>query len=887
MENATPMLRQYLEIKKQYPGTILFFRLGDFYEMFNEDALVGSRELEITLTARHKDTPNPIPMCGVPHHAAANYIARLVKKGYRVAICEQTETPTKGTKLVKREVVRVITPGTAIDPQLVESKYTVYLAAICGGGEIFGAAFLETSSGQFLATEISGADSLQKVCDEIESYAPRELLYPRSLEKTITQMFGVSKNADTGSLFEDGLQRSTETSLTLTQLDDADFDLRDSENLLKRQMEVGELSGFGLGDKNAAISAAGACLKYARETQRATAGHISEINYFESNDFLVLDAVTLRNLEVFESRGEKSKNTLFGVIDECITGMGSRLLKQWLTRPSIKRSEIQTRLSAVTELSDLILRDKLRFLMKDVSDLERLIGRLNYGTASPRDLIALRRSIGQAPLVNETLADASSLLLQVLSENIFELPEIRDLIDKAISDEPPINITDGGVIRDGYDAELDELRGISTSAKQTIAAFEEKERTRTGISNLKIRFNNVFGYYIEISKGNVSRVPDDYERRQTLANAERYSTPQLKEWEQKILGAEDRIAQIETTLFQEVRAKVCEETRKLQSTARAFATLDALCSLAEVAAKRNYVCPVLHDGDEIEIKSGRHPVVEASLGTSFIPNDLVMNNSTDRLLVITGANMGGKSTVLRQVAIIQILGQIGSFVPASAAKLPVLDRIWTRVGASDDLASGRSTFMVEMTETAAILHNATPRSLVLLDEIGRGTSTFDGLSIAWSVAEYLHNSQEHSAKTLFATHYHELTELAENLPGAKNYQITAAEKDGNVVFLHKLEPGKASKSYGIAVAKLAGLPQTVIERAKGVLEKLEKYELAVFADEKKTGLAKAAAGHAASQYSLFAVTNETAIDELRNTEITTLSAEESKQLLTKIKDKIV
>lgn len=889
MENATPMLRQYLEIKKLYPGTILFFRLGDFYEMFNEDALVGSRELEITLTARHKDTPNPIPMCGVPHHAASNYIARLVRKGYRVAICEQTETPGKGTKLVKREVVRVITPGTAIDPQLVESKESVYLAAICGSGETFGAAFLETSSGHFSATEIVGVDSLQKICNEIEAYSPRELLYPRSLEKLISQFFRSSKNVDSNTLFEDGgSSRSSDfPAITLTPIDDADFDRQDAENLLKRQMKVAELSGFGLGGKNAAISAAGACLKYAQETQRTAAGHISEIKYFESADFMILDAVTLRNLEIFESRGEKSRNTLLGVIDECVTGMGSRLLKQWVSRPSVKRSEIQTRLSAVTELSDSILRDKLRFLMKDVSDLERLIGRLNLGTASPRDLIALRRSIGQAPRVNEVLADSKPLLLQVLSENIFELPEIRDLIDRAISDEPPINVSDGGVIRDGFNDELDELRGISTSAKQTIAAFEEKERTRTGISNLKIRFNNVFGYYIEISKGNVSRVPEDYERRQTLTNAERYTTPQLKEWEQKILGAEDRIAQIESELFLQVRSKVCEETRKLQSTARAFATLDALCALAETAAKRNYTCPVLHDGDDIEIKNGRHPVVEASLGASFIPNDIRMNNSTDRLLVITGANMGGKSTVLRQIAIIQILGQIGSFVPATSAKLPILDRIWTRVGASDDLASGRSTFMVEMTETAAILHNTTPRSLILLDEIGRGTSTFDGLSIAWAVAEYLYNSPEHSAKTLFATHYHELTELAENLPGAKNYQITATEKDGDVVFLHKLQLGKASKSYGIAVAKLAGLPQTVIERAKGVLEKLEKYELAVFADEKKTGLAKAAGSHAASQYSLFAVTNENAIDELRSVEIATLSAEESKQLLTKIKDKIV
>ena len=884
METTTPMLRQYLEIKKLYPGTILFFRLGDFYEMFNEDAIVGSRELEITLTARQKDSPNPIPMCGVPHHAAAVYIARLVKKGYRVAICEQTESPGKGVKLVKREVVRVITPGTAVDPQLVEAKESVYLAAVYGEGDVFGAAFLETSSGEFSATQVTGGDALQKLQDEIEAYGPREILFPRSIERVVTQMFGAG-SASSPTLFEgDG---SPSGPFTLTPLDDDDFDLQAAERLLKDHFRVRELAGFGLDAKTAAICAAGACLKYARDTQRASAGHIFEIKYFESSDFMVLDAVTLRNLEVFESRGERSKNTLFGVLDETVTGMGSRLLKHWLQRPSVKRSEIQTRLAAVTELSDTILREKLRFLLKDVSDLERLIGRLNLGTATPRDLVALKRSIAPAPQFQQILADNKSLLLEVLAENIFELPEIRDLIDRAIVDEPPMNTADGGVIRGGFDPELDELRGVSANAKQTIASFEEKERERTGITNLKIRFNNVFGYYIEVSKGQISRVPDDYERRQTLANAERYATPQLKEWERKVLGAEERILQIEADLFQKVRDKVCEETRKLQSTARALATLDALGSLAEAAAVRNYVCPILHDGDEIEIRHGRHPVVEASLGLSFIPNDVVMNNSTDRLLVITGANMGGKSTLLRQIAIIQILAQIGSFVPATSARLPIVDRIWTRVGASDDLASGRSTFMVEMTETAAILHNATPRGMVILDEIGRGTSTFDGLSIAWAVAEYLHNSPEHSAKTIFATHYHELTELAENLPGAKNYQITATETDGDVVFLHKLEPGKASKSYGIAVAKLAGLPVAVIERAKSVLEKLEKYELAVFADEKKTGLAKAAGRGLAAQFSLFAVTNETAIDELRGINVEDLSSDESRELLTRIKDKIV
>lgn len=885
MENATPMLRQYLEIKKLYPGTILFFRLGDFYEMFNEDALVASRELEITLTARHKDSPNPVPMCGVPHHAASTYIARLVRKGYRVAICEQTETAGKGTKLVKREVVRVITPGTAIDPQLIEPKESVYLAAICSRGDTYGVSFLETSSGSFSATEYTGNGSWQSITEEIQALAPRELLFPASLAATVESVLG--EHGPASGLFQTTPAGMSLTGPSLTLRPDEDFDQKDAERRLKEQMKVASLSAFGFDGHPQAIAAAGACLKYAQETQRASAGHVDQIRYIETAEQMVLDAVTLRNLEIFESRGEGTKNTLFGVIDETVTGMGSRILRLWLQRPSLKRSEIQTRLAAVTELSDTILREKLRFLMKDVSDLERLTGRLNFGTATPRDLLALRRSIGQCPKVNEVLADARSLLLQVLSENIFELPEIADLIDRSIVDEPPVVITDGGIIRGGYHEELDELRAISSSVKQTIAAFEERERERSGIATLKIRFNNVFGYYIEISKANIARVPSDYERRQTLANAERYTTPQLKEWEQKVLGADERIAQLETVLFREIRERVCQETRKLQSTARALATLDALCGLAEAAARNNYVCPELHDGDEIEIRAGRHPVVEASLRGSFIPNDIRMNNSTDRLLVITGANMGGKSTLLRQIALIQVLAQIGSFVPASFARLPIVDRIWTRVGASDDLASGRSTFMVEMTETAAILHNATPRSLILLDEIGRGTSTFDGLSIAWAVAEYLHDSPDHSAKTLFATHYHELTELAENLRGAKNYQMAATETGGEVVFLHKLQAGKASKSYGIAVGKLAGLPSSVINRAKAVLGKLEQYELAVFADEKRSGMAKAAAGSVASQYSLFAVTNETVVDEIRSVDIDGLTPEESKQLLSRIRDRIV
>ncbi len=889
MDNATPMLRQYLEIKKLHPGTLLFFRLGDFYELFNEDAIVGSRELEITLTARQKDSKNPIPMCGVPYHAAANYISRLVKKGYRVAICEQTETPSKGVKLVKREVVRVITPGTAIDPQLLESKESVYLASICGAGELFGAAFLDISTGEFSSTQMFGQDAWIRLCDYVESISPREILFPESLLHLAQKTLGTTLDSFLDLKVSDpsSPMRLDRLSATLTPLDDSFFRPDDAELLLARHFGTKELAGFGLGGNLQAIGAAGACLRYAQETQRVSAEHISEISYFESADFMVLDSITLRNLEINESRGESKTRTLLGVIDETVTGMGGRLLRSWLLRPSLKRSEIQTRLLAVSELSGAMLREKIRFLLKEIADLERLIGRINLGTATAIDLLALGRSLSRAPNVNAALSDAESLLLQVLSENIFELPEIRSLIDRAIADSPPVNINDGGTIRERYNSELDDLREISRHAKQTIASFEAAERERTGINNLKIRFNNVFGYYIEISKGNLTRAPEDYERRQTLTNAERFTTLQLKEWEQKVLGAEDRIVQLETEVFQAVRSTVQEETRSLQSTARALATLDALAALAETAARRNYVCPTLHDGDEIEIKNSRHPIVEAFSRESFVPNDIYLNNSTDRLLIITGANMGGKSTVLRQIALIQILVQIGSFVPATAARLPIIDRVWTRVGASDDLASGRSTFMVEMTETAAILHNATPRSLILLDEIGRGTSTFDGLSIAWAVAEYLHNSADHSAKTLFATHYHELTELAENLPGAKNYQITATETDGEVVFLHKLQKGKASKSYGIAVARLAGLPQSVIERAKDVLAKLEKYELAVFANESKQGLQKAAGKAIASQVSLFAISNENAIDQLRDADLESLSSEETKALLLELKDKII
>lgn len=885
MENMTPMLRQYLDIKSKYPGTLLFFRLGDFYEMFNEDAIIGSRELEITLTARHKDSKNPVPMCGVPHHAAAGYISRLIKKGYRVAICEQAEPATKGTKLVKREVVRIVTPGTAIDSQVTEAGEPMFLCAVAAVRNTVGAAFLDLSTGEFSATEFQGNDAWMQVRDLLRSFSPKEVIVSEKEAESVKRQLVFGYADDAGLLNE----RTTvgDGALLFTSYDADAFDLKVAENILKHHFKLASLSGAGFDGKDAAASAAGACLSYVRHTQKADADHVLSVNFFESNDFLLLDSVTLSNLEVTESRGNNRSGTLLGVVDQAVTGMGSRLLRSWMLRPSIKRGEIETRLSAVDELSDTIFRDKIRFLLKSILDIERLVGKLNISSITPRELLALHRSLEQTPVINDVLKDARSLLIQVLAENIHELPEIRDLISKAITEEPPINIADGGVIREGFNEELDELRGLAGSVKRSIAGFEEKERERTGIPTLKIRFNNVFGYYIEVSKAQSSRVPDDYERKQTLANAERYTTPQLKEWEQKVLGAEERIIQIETTLFAEIRDKVRAETKLLQATARALATLDALAALAETAAVNNYVRPILHEGDEIEIKNARHPVVESFLGAAFVPNDVYLNNSTDRLLIVTGANMGGKSTVLRQIALIQILAQIGSFVPADSARLPIVDRIFTRVGASDDLASGRSTFMVEMTETAAILNAATARSLVLLDEIGRGTSTFDGLSIAWAVAEYLHNSPKHAAKTVFATHYHEMTELAEQLPGAKNYQMTATEKDGDVVFLHKLKKGKASKSYGIAVARLAGLPHEVVERAKEVLGRLERYELAVFSEGDTAGLKAAAGRAAATQTSLFTMANDGLLDDIRNVDIDDMSPENAHAFLQDLKQRII
>ncbi len=938
------MVRQYKELKAQHPGTLLFFRLGDFYELFFDDAVTGARELQITLTARQKDSNEPIPMCGVPHHSAANYIARLVRKGYRVAICEQTEDASKTKKLVRREVVRIVTPGTPIDPQLLAVRQSIFLAAVCAQGETVGAAFLDISTGEFRATQTSGKNAWERIVADIESYAPGELIFPQALGALVRAGFRNEHRTgplplQTGGRLQEADGRRNENASgevgvaevsrgvlppascllpsaacvlpsALTPLDDWLWQTEDCQALLIKQFNVRSLDGYGLTRKTEAIRAAGACLRYAQDTQRAAAAHIADIVYFESQDQLVLDHITVRNLELVQATGGASRS-LLDVIDETVTGMGARLLRSWLVRPSIHRGEIEARHGAVAELhASHAKRDRLRGLLKEVADIERLVGRLNLGSATPRDLVALRRSLDQAPRIRQGLTQSESSLLQVLNDGTDELGDVRELIANAIEDDPPAKAIDGGVIRTGYSTELDDLRSLSRDAKQTIASMEAEERARTGVGSLRIRFNNVFGYFIEVSKANAARVPDDYERRQTLANAERFTTPALKQYEAKVLGAEERILQMESEIFLLICRQIAAETSRIQSTARALACLDAVAGLAETASRRRYVKPAMHDGDEVEIIHGRHPVIEVFNQEPFVPNSVYLNNSTDRLLIITGPNMGGKSTVLRQTAIICILAQMGSFVPAEKAKLPLLDRVWTRVGASDDLASGRSTFMVEMTETAAILHNATPRSLVLLDEIGRGTATFDGLSIAWAVAEYLHDSAEHAAKTLFATHYHELTELAERLPGAQNYQITATEREGEVVFLHRLERGRASKSYGIEVARLAGMPPLALARAHEVLERLERYELDVFAEEEaaaeseravaasadssaveEQSLTKAATRAArrriAAQSSLFDLANQKVVDELRATQVEKLSDAEAKIMLAEMKKKLL
>jgi DNA mismatch repair protein MutS len=794
---STPLMRQYHSVKQQFPGTLLLFRLGDFYELFFDDAVTAARELEITLTSRNKEKGAVIPMCGVPYHAAEGYISRLLQRGYRVAICEQVEDPKLTKKLVKREVTRVLTPGTAIDANLTRPRENNYLAAVARVDGRAGLAHVDVSTGEFRVTELEPAE----VAGAIEHLSAREVLFPGDLPL-------VSPEDRAGPRFV-----RTEVEEWVFTPDYADRALRDHFKLLS-------LDGCGLANRPAAVGAAGAILHYLRETQRASLGHLDRPAFYNRADSMMLDAVTVRNLElvepVFAADAHQTQATLLNVLDQTQTGMGGRLLRQRLLRPSMDRAEIEQRLDALGELlQQTILRAELRKELAGILDLERLLAKVTLGTAGPRDVLALGRSLEKIPALKRCFDTQQAARLRTLHERLDELPDVANLILEAISDEPPLNLADGGTIRAAFNADLDELRDLSQNGKQYIAQIEARERQRTGIQSLKVRFNNVFGYYIEITRANQHLAPADYERKQTLANAERFTTPELKDYERKVLDAEDKILTLEKELFIAVRQRVATQAQRIRATAGAVAELDLTAALAQVAAENRYRRPAFSDDGEMRIMAGRHPVIESISDQEvgrFIPNDLYLNESDDLIALITGPNMGGKSTYLRQAALIAILAQMGSFVPAESASLPLIDRIFTRIGASDNLARGRSTFMVEMTETAVILNTATPRSFIVLDEIGRGTATYDGLALAWAVVEHI-QSRTH-AKTLFATHYHELTELA----GVRNLRVSVKESGDHIVFLRKVEPGRADRSYGIEVARLAGLPLSVIERAREVLK---------------------------------------------------------------------
>ena len=801
-------MRQYNAVKQQVSNALLMFRLGDFYELFFEDAVTAARELEITLTSRNKEKGAAIPMCGVPYHAAEGYIARLINKGYRVAICDQMEDAGPGKKLVKRELTRIVTPGTATDSHLLRSHENNYLAAVYRNGSRAGLAHVDISTGEFRTTEIDPGE----LNGALESLGAREVLV-----------------AGEHSLLP---AAETRQRILATEVEDWVFSFDYADRTLREHFGLLSLDGCGLAGKYAAISAAGAILHYLRDTQRAALEHLDRPSFYDRADTMVLDAVTVRNLELVEPVFAGEGATLISVIDQTATGMGGRLLRQRLLRPSLDRAEIEARLDAVADLQrEIILRAELRKQLTAVLDMERLLAKISIGSAGPREVFALGRSLEQAPLLVAAarLADSRfSPRARDIFARIDDIPELRDKILTAISDNPPLNLTDGGTIRAGFNAELDELRDLSQNGRQYVAQIEARERARTGIQSLKIRFNNVFGYYIEISKANLQHAPADYERKQTLVNAERFTTPELKEYERKILSAEEKILELEKQIFGEVRQAAAAEAKRIRATASAIAEVDVTCVLAQVAAENRYTRPAFSDTSEMRIMAGRHPVIEKLAGEEagrFIPNDLYLNDSTDLIAVITGPNMGGKSTYLRQAALISILAQMGSFVPADSASLPLIDRIFTRIGASDNLARGRSTFMVEMTETAVILNTATPRSFIVLDEIGRGTATYDGLALAWAVVEHIH--QRTRAKTLFATHYHELTELAEQLDGVRNLRVTVKESGDRIIFLRRVEPGKADRSYGIEVARLAGLPMSVIERARDVLKFHENTEHAV------------------------------------------------------------
>jgi len=810
MEDLTPMMRQYHEVKRRFPGKLVFFRLGDFYEMFYEDAVVASRELEITLTSRNKDKGGvPVPMCGVPYHSVDGYIARLMKKGYKIAICEQVEDPKTARKLVHREVTRVLTPGTVVDEMLLEPKDHNFLGSLYVTPEGIGLAFMDLSTADFLATEFLGDDAWPKALDELTRFTPKEIVFPEHSSDELRER----------------LLNEWSDAWVSSALDDWAFSSDYAQRLLLEHFGVASLDGFGAAGKSFSLSAAGALIHYLRDSQLAALGKVATLRFFESSDFLKLDASTVTNLELVQTLDGSRKGSLLSFLDMTRTGMGARLLKSWLLLPLLDVARLERRQDAIEALtSGVQAHGRLSRNLNEVHDMERLISRVMLGVAGPRELLALRDSLRVVPLIRAVLPEFSAARIAEICEELDDMSDIVTLIDNSIADDPPVSAKDPGIIRSGYSAELDELRSIRQMGKGYIASLEAAERQKTGISSLKVKFNQVFGYFIEVTKSNLSLVPSNYIRKQTLVNCERFVTEELQQFEEKVLGAEEKIAVLEKEIFAAVRKAVAAHGARVQKSARLLGELDVYAALAEVASKNDYVRPVLTGGDEIYIRQGRHPVVEQQC-RPFIPNDLYLNSTSDQLIILTGPNMGGKSTYLRQTALILILAQIGSFVPAQEARLCCVDRIYTRVGASDNLARGRSTFMVEMIETANILNTATNRSLILLDEVGRGTATFDGLSLAWAIAEYLVRNPVHRAKTLFATHYHELTRMSEVHAGVKNYCMAIQEAGKEIVFLKRVQPGVADKSYGIEVARLAGMPREVLQRANSILERLERKEI--------------------------------------------------------------
>ena len=874
----TPMMKQYMQTKEEYKDCILFYRLGDFYEMFFDDALTASKELEITLTGKNCGLEERAPMCGIPYHAVDSYLNRLVSKGYKVAICEQVEDPKTAKGIVKREVIRVVTPGTNLDTQGLDETKNNYIMCIVYMADRYGLSVADVTTGEYLVTEL---DSQTKLMDELYKFMPSEIV--------CNEAFYMS------GLDLDDLKNRLH--MAIYSLEAWYFDDTLCRETLQEHFKVASLEGIGLSDYECGMIASGALLKYLEETQKNSLSHMSRLTRYATGNYMVLDSATRRNLELVETLREKQKRgSLLWVLDKTKTAMGARTLRKYVEQPLIDKKSIVKRLDAVAELKDnAICREEIREYLNPVYDLERLVGKITYQSANPRDLIAFQSSLSMLPSVKCILKDMESDLLKEIYEELDPLEELCDLVGRAIQEEPPLAMKEGGIIKDGYNEEVDRLRKAKSEGKNWLADLETREREKTGIKNLRIRYNKVFGYYLEVTNSFKDLVPDYYTRKQTLSNAERYIIPELKELEDTILGAEDKLCALEYELYCEVRNTIAAELNRIQRTAKAVAKLDVIASLALVAERNNYVRPKINEKGVIDIRDGRHPVVEKMIPNDmFIANDTYLDDKKQRISIITGPNMAGKSTYMRQAALIVLMAQLGSFVPASSANIGLVDRIFTRVGASDDLASGQSTFMVEMNEVANILRNATSKSLLILDEIGRGTSTFDGLSIAWAVVEYISNSKLLGAKTLFATHYHELTELEGKISNVNNYCIAVKEKGDDIVFLRKIVKGGADKSYGIQVAKLAGVPDPVINRAKEIVEELvtaditgKVKDIAVQGSETKKKTQKKLDEVDLTQFSLFdTVKDDDVLNELKELDISHMTPMDAMNKLYQLQNKL-